>query len=244
MMSLVFFWYRVLKPTVGCYHTRHGHILRLWLRQRMLQKFDWFFNFQHKHRKRRRKICWCPNLHQHPTLKSCLLLRPVTKTTICSRVVNRRLHNKSFWQRAPFVFFFSFLTKKKKAQDKSLPSSFFMKIGLLSEAIVTEPDRAEWKSDSLQSSPVVFCLHCAALWPTVQSSPHWTVPLNWWTPLKPFWFCLFLYMSCLSFCIQLSRHLKAENMKLNHWTGTKEPSVSCLWTHVLWLFHLYWKNRA
>lgn len=52
------------------------------------------------------------------------------------------------------------MTQKQTEKDRSLSSSL-QTIGLLSEAIVTKTDRAEWKNDSLQSSPVVFCLHSA-----------------------------------------------------------------------------------
>lgn len=110
------------------------------------------------------------NLRQHPATGQCLLLRSVCVTSQKQQFA-ARTRTKDFIIKACDSGRFYFLTQKHREKDKSLFSSL-QKIGLLSGAIVTKTDRAEWKTDSLQSSPVVFCLHLAPLWPTLQSSLH------------------------------------------------------------------------
>ncbi|TNN62127.1 hypothetical protein EYF80_027617 [Liparis tanakae] len=52
--------------------------------------------------------------------------------------------------------------KKETTRGEKTENDFGLGV-FLSEAIVTKSGRAEWNIDSLQSSAVVFCLHCPAL---------------------------------------------------------------------------------
>lgn len=135
------------------------------------------------------RLWWSPNLHRQRT--SVYGYAPLgSRHQNNSLYANKRLHIKSLWQRALFH------SEAKGRRLKSLSSSL-QKIGLLSEEIVTKTDWAEWKTDSLQSSPVILCS-------TLASTPIiclQNAPLNSWTSCNPIWFCLFLYMLCLSLCI-------------------------------------------
>lgn len=100
-----------------------------------------------------------PTSHSRPVFIVMLRLRRITKTTICSRT-----RTKDFTIKAcdSEYFLCVFLIQKQREGDTSLSPSL-LRIGLLLKPIVTQTGRAEWKTDSLQSSPDVFCLRSAPL---------------------------------------------------------------------------------
>lgn len=145
-------------------------------------------------------------LHQYPTMDQCLVLCSVCVTSQKQQFAGRKWTKDLFKKKKAFDSGGGGgVTQKQRDNDGSLSSSL-QKIGLLLEAIVTKTCRAEWKTDSLQSSSVVFCLRSA-------HAPIIPAPLNRWTPFNPFQLCLFLYLLCISFCVCFQVTEKHKRMK-------------------------------
>lgn len=94
-----------------------------------------------------------PTSHNGPVFTFTLRLRHITKITVCSPYMNKRFYKKALDSEGWGV------TQKQAEKDRA----FFLPARDDRFALGGHCDkgRAEWKNDSPQSSPVIFCLHTA-----------------------------------------------------------------------------------
>lgn len=172
-----------------------------------------------------------PTTHNGPMFTVMLRLRHVTKTTICSPYVHKRLHNKSLWQQAFFCCCCFLWLRSKGKKIKFILLTAEDRFALGGHCDKDRPSRMEnW------FPAIISCRLLSTLGTTLAYTPiipALTAPLNTWTPFNPFWFCLFSSYVVFIFLHTLSSDLKAQNKEPNHCTAPNNPPVSRSQTHML-----------